>query len=166
MPLTKIKSSASGGQSTEKLRAELVEQETAIKELAAQVLASQKQIISLKQGIAAINNDILPNLEKNKKVAVAGRQFKEASQFQKEIKDANTELAEKEASLKELEQSVTVMNDELAQREEQLRGTSENLAKVESEVDMKLIEEFSAAIRTLRADLKYVTALSCLAEAI
>ncbi len=139
-----------------RLRAELAEQDAAIKELTAQVLASQKQIISLKQGIAAINNDILPNLEKNKKVAVAGRQFKEASQFQKEIKDANTELAQKEASLKELDQSITVMNDELAQREEQMRVTAENLMKLESEVDMKLIEEFSAAIRTLRADLKYV----------
>ena len=122
--------------------------------MTAQVLASQKQIISLKQGIAAINNDILPNLEKNKKVAVAGRQFKEAGQFQKEIKDANTELAQKETSLKELDQSITVMNDELAQREEQMRVTSESVMKLESEIDMKLIEEFSTAIRTLRADLK------------
>jgi hypothetical protein len=154
MPQAKLKSSASGGQSTEKLRADLAEQQAAIKDLTSQLLVSQKQIISLKQGIAAINNDILPNLEKNKKVAVAGRQFKEASQFQKEIKDANTELAQQEVSLKELEQSVTTMNGELEQREEQLRVTTENLTKLESEVDMKLIEEFSAAIRTLRADLK------------
>lgn len=105
--------------------------EAQIHELSEKSIQNAKLIQATKQRTLALKTEILPGLEAAKKAAATARNFKEAAQLQKEIKENQDETARLEEKVSELTARAAEDADELKARSEELVAQNFELAEME-----------------------------------
>ncbi|GAB4834942.1 hypothetical protein Ancab_033208 [Ancistrocladus abbreviatus] len=117
------------------LREEISAARASLQELSSRKLSVQQEIESSKQRMFFIDKRI-PELEAEKKVAAASRNFKEAARISAEAKTLSTE---KESELRKMEEGIV----ELGTLEEEIKATA---AKMQETEGMILLKEKEAAL--------------------
>lgn len=100
------------------------------KQLTEETARDQKAVSDAKRTIAA-SEEKLPELEKQKKLAVSTKNFKEASRVAADIKAITSEKEGLEEELKELQQAHSTKEQARIEAGNELRELSEACAKLE-----------------------------------
>jgi len=132
-----------GDDSLLQLKSDLAEKTNLVKTLTESVLQKQSTASSLRKSLEDISTRV-PELQESKKVAVKGRNFKEAQRLQEEVKSLETQQVAQTTELKEL-------NAALLTETEELDATKEMETTLQGEWTAKEVGFDTAAIKELRA---------------
>lgn len=135
--------SGGGDENLVQLKTDLTEKTESVKTLTNSVLQMQSTASSLRKSLEDIATRV-PELQQSKKVAVSGRNFKEAQRLQEEVKTLESEQVEQTVELKEL-------NASLLTETEALDAAKEMEAKLSEDWKTKEVGFDTAAIKELRA---------------
>eukprot|EP00040_Diaphanoeca_grandis_P037042 m.239440 g.239440 ORF g.239440 m.239440 type:complete len:997 (+) comp33745_c3_seq4:289-3279(+) len=125
------------------LRKTVAEASAFIQELTSSVLEQQARSSAIRKELDDIENRI-PELERAKKLAVSGRNFKDAGNINNEIKMFGVTQGEKKIELEELNGKLLAQTEELDEAKEQQSRMQEELKSSEAEFDLSLFEQLKS----------------------
>ncbi|CAG8630711.1 16505_t:CDS:10 [Acaulospora morrowiae] len=132
------------------LRRQIEESEGEVKRLTSKVMQDQQTYSTIQQDMTTIDTQI-PALEEQKKLAVAGRDFKSAGRLAGRIKDLQSLREERVKFLESKRSSLERDQEDLKTSRQKLEELSSNLTEMEKKIGSELCEELQESLLQLRS---------------
>ncbi|CAG8528564.1 21912_t:CDS:10, partial [Racocetra persica] len=132
------------------IRLQMEESDTEVKRLTSKVMHDQQTYSNIKQDISTIDTQI-PALEEQKKLAVAGRDFKSAGRLANRIKDLLSIRDERTKFLETKRESLERDQERLKASRKTLEDNTTKLAEAVKKIGAELEEELQESLLQLRS---------------